>query len=214
MAGTTVSDDDAVANAFQNAFSLHGFEIELDEVKPLMGHKKTYAIARVLESFNVTDHGMVDAIHSDFVNEMVDHYQNAPEVKPAPQAEDILLWLKERGIRVAMNTGFPRQIADAIIERFQWKDKNLVDDYIASDEVESGRPYPYMIERLMKSGGIDDARDVVKVGDTEVDINEGRNAGCGLVVAITSGAFTREQLQQYNPDHVIDNLSELQHIIA
>lgn len=214
MAGTTVSDDDAVAKAFQKAFSIHGFTISADEVKPLMGYKKTLAIKRVLEiNQAIYNDDLVESIHNDFVDEMLDHYESSPEVKPAPYAEDIMILLKEKGIRVAMNTGFPREIADVIIERFQWVEKNLVDEYIASDEVEYGRPFPYMIERLMESGGITDSKEVVKVGDTEVDINEGRNAGCGLVIAITSGAFTRNQLQQYRPDHVIDNLKELQDII-
>lgn len=214
MAGTTVSDDDAVATAFRKAFSMHGFIVSADEVNPLMGYKKTLAIQKVLESNEmVYNEDLVESIHNDFVDEMVNHYESSLEVKPAPYAEDILIWLKEKGIRVAMNTGFPREVADVIIDRFQWREKKLVDDYIASDEVAYGRPYPYMIERLMESGGILDAREVVKVGDTEVDINEGRNAGCGMVIAITSGAFTRQQLKQYHPDHIIDNLKELQDII-
>ncbi len=214
MAGTTVSDDDAVAIAFQKAFAGYGYHVSFDEVRPLMGYKKTLAVQKVLEMKNasITD-DLVNKIHSDFVDEMVDHYQTSPHVKPAPDAEDMLEWLKEKGIRVAMNTGFPRQIADVIIERFQWIERNLVDELIASDEVEQGRPFPFMIERLMESGGITDASEVVKVGDTEVDINEGRNAKCGIVVAITSGAFTRDQLEQYHPDHIIDNLKELQNII-
>jgi phosphoglycolate phosphatase-like HAD superfamily hydrolase len=50
---------------------------------------------------------------------------------------------------------------------------------------------------------------VLKVGDTEVDVNEGRNANCGMVVAVTTGAFTREQLEQYKPDYILDSLAEL-----
>jgi phosphonatase-like hydrolase len=215
MAGTTVADDDAVANAFRKAFALHGHIVSIEDVKPLMGYKKTYAVKRVLELNNVdADQHLIDQIHADFVREMREHYETSPLAMPSPHAEDILKWLKQKGVRVAMNTGFPKEIADAIMKRFQWKEKNLVDDYIASDEVQAGRPQPYMIERLMKNGGVLDASDVVKVGDTEVDINEGRNAKCGLVVGITSGAFTRQQLEEYSPDHIIDDLSELKDLIA
>jgi len=215
MAGTTVTDDDAVAIAFQKAFLQHGIMILADEVKPLMGYKKTFAIGKVLEMNEITyDDELVENIHNAFVDEMIDHYQSSPEVQPAPYTEELLAWLKEKGIRVALNTGFPKVIADVIVERFQWMKRNLVDEYIASDEVEHGRPFPYMIEQLMRSGGITDSKEVVKVGDTEVDINEGRNAGCGIVVAVTSGAFSRSQLQQYHPDHIIDNLKELRNIIA
>jgi len=80
---------------------------------------------------------------------------------------------------------------------------------VSSNEVEAGRPEPYMIRKLMERAGITDPKQVVKVGDTEVDVNEGRNAGCCLSVAVTTGAFSREQLEPYKPDFIIDHLSEL-----
>ena len=46
MAGTTVTDDDAVAVAFQKAFLQHGVMISAEEIKPLMGYKKIYAIEK------------------------------------------------------------------------------------------------------------------------------------------------------------------------
>jgi phosphoglycolate phosphatase-like HAD superfamily hydrolase len=46
-----------------------------------------------------------------------------------------------------------------------------------------------------------------------VDIEEGRNAGCGIVVGVTTGAYTRDQLEAYHPDHIIDGLQELELII-
>ena len=88
-----------------------------------------------------------------------------------------------------------------------------MDDYIASDEVEQGRPHPFMIRELMNRAGIDDPSVVLKIGDTAVDIKEGRNSNCGLVIAVTTGAFTRKQLEAYHPDHILDNLSELPNLI-
>jgi phosphoglycolate phosphatase-like HAD superfamily hydrolase len=51
------------------------------------------------------------------------------------------------------------------------------------------------------------------VGDTEVDVLEGRNAGCGLVVSVTTGALSREQLTVFGPDMIIDDLTELKSVI-
>jgi phosphoglycolate phosphatase-like HAD superfamily hydrolase len=70
-----------------------------------------------------------------------------------------------------------------------------------------------MIEVLMEDLGIGSPTQVLKVGDTEVDVEEGRNAGCGKVVSVTTGAYTREQLQPYGPDFIIDDLQELLPII-
>jgi phosphonatase-like hydrolase len=215
IAGTTVADDSAVANAFCKAFKVYGYQqVSEADVKPLMGYKKPLAIRMVLDKLGIDwDVELIEDIHDEFVGEMMDYYEYSPEVRPMLQAEDVFLQLKEKGIRVALNTGFSKDIADVIVNRFQWKEKGLIDDYIASDEVEEGRPQPFMIQTLMERSGVDDPKEVVKVGDTEVDINEGRNAGCALVVAVTTGAFTREQLNTYHPDHIIDDLSQLPALI-
>lgn len=215
IAGTTVADDHAVANAFRNAFESYGYgDISEEDVKPLMGYKKPIAIRMVLDKMDVEeDIELEEDIHDEFVSEMMDYYEYSPDVKPMPEAENVFLLLKEKGIKVALNTGFSKDIADVIVSRLQWKDRGLIDDYIASDEVEAGRPQPFMIQTLMQRAGITDANEVIKIGDTEVDVNEGRNAGCGLVIAVTTGAFTKEQLQEYNPDHIIDDLSQLPALI-
>jgi phosphoglycolate phosphatase-like HAD superfamily hydrolase len=70
-----------------------------------------------------------------------------------------------------------------------------------------------MIERLMQQAGVLDARQVIKVGDTEVDIREGQNAGCLYSIGITTGAFTHKALEAYEPDFIIDHLTELLPII-
>ena len=214
MAGTTVADQRNVAMAFKKAFKKNGIEIKEDEMQPLMGYKKRVAIQSLLEMKGIVfTKNLVGIIHQDFVNEMMDYYEYAPGVSPVPGAEDIFQQIKEKGIRIALNTGFSKNIADIIVKRFAWKEKGLVDDIIASDEVEQGRPYSFMIRQLMQRAGIENPGEVAKIGDTEVDVEEGRNAGCGLVVAVTTGACTREQLKEHTPDHIIDNLHELTDLI-
>jgi phosphoglycolate phosphatase-like HAD superfamily hydrolase len=44
-------------------------------------------------------------------------------------------------------------------------------------------------------------------------VEEGRNAGCGVVAAVTTGAYTREELEECQPDHIIDDLKELMPIV-
>ncbi len=212
IAGTTVKDDDYVAHAFRNAFVKNGYDISLEQTYPYMGIKKIVAVNAMLAKLGgqSADAG---TIYTDFTDEMMDFYTYNASVMPLPYAEEVFQQLKEKGIRIALNTGFPRIIADVIIDRLQWKDKGWVDDIIASDEVEHGRPQPLMIQELMLRASITDPLEVAKVGDTEVDVNEGRNAGCGLVVAVTTGAYTEEQLAAYDPDHIISSLSLLPNLI-
>jgi phosphonatase-like hydrolase len=214
MAGTTVSDDNNVAKAFQEAFRRNGIAIGLEEANPLMGYHKPLAIQMLLEKSGVKfDAAFIEKIHAAFEEEMLDYYEYNAGVKPANGAEDVFEQLKEKGIRIALNTGFSRSIADTIVHRFQWKEKGLVDDLIGSDEVEKGRPYSFMINKLMERAGISDPSEVAKVGDTTVDIEEGLNAGCLFVVAIATGACEPGELSKMNPTHIIDHLSEIPSIL-
>ena len=214
MAGTTVADDNNVARAFQEAFRKNGIAIELEAANPLMGYHKPLAIQMLLEQSGIEfDEDLIDKIHDDFENGMIDFYEYDSGVKPISGAEDVFEKLKERGIRIALNTGFSRSIAETIIHRFQWKEKGLVDDVIGSNEVEKGRPFPYMIGKLMERAGINDPAEVAKIGDTTVDIEEGLNAGCTYVVAVTTGACDRGELEKMNPTHIVNDLSEIPAIL-
>lgn len=214
MAGTTVIDKNFVAQAFRNAFEKLGIAVPVREINPLMGYEKRTAIQMLLEKKGIEfDDEMVEDTYNDFIGQMVDFYEYSSEVNPAPGAEQLFQHLRENCISVALNTGFPRAIADAIVNRFQWIERGLVDDYIASDEVERGRPFSYMIDRLMYRSGIDDPMLVAKVGDTAVDIEEGRNAGCSYVIAITTGAHCHDELKEIGPTHIVNSLSEIEFLL-
>ena len=218
MAGTTVRDKGDVANAFMRAFQQFEIEVPEEEVNKVMGWRKIDAIQLLLSKYHPVkekiNQVLVDQIHDLFIDNMVTFYEQDEELQPMQDAEELFTSLKEKKLKVALNTGFTRRITDVILKKLQWDNSNLIDYVIASDEVPEGRPYPFMIQQLMQNSGITNAAQVVKVGDTEVDVQEGRNAGCGLVVSVTTGAYKREQLQGYQPDHIIDSLSELPALMA
>lgn len=214
MAGTTVSDNQDVARAFQKSFEMNGIYITQESVQPLMGYHKPQAIRMALTAAGRNaEQRLIDEIYLDFQEEMLDFYRYDPAVKPMDGAEDLFQWLKEEGIRVGLNTGFSHNIAAAIVHRFQWLERGLVDYFVGSDEVEKGRPHPYMIQELMKRSGIDDPLQVGKVGDTSVDVEEGKMAGCRYVIAVSTGAFSEEDLETTNPTHLISHLSQVPAII-
>jgi len=144
---------------------------------------------------------------------MISFYKNDADLQPLPFAEDVFLWLKKKGVKLALNTGFTKAITDTMLQKLEWKSGSTVDYVISSDEVAQGRPNPDMIRAIMKKLDIKNPSSVAKVGDTEVDVEEGRHAGCGLVVSVTTGAYNRRRLEEYHPDHIIDSLSELPNII-
>lgn len=216
MAGTTVKDKNYVGLAFQQAMKAHGHEVSIEEINPMMGYEKPLAIKMMLERHGneaeeITE-TLISAIHDDFVSAMVHFYQTSEEVKPLPNVEATFHQLKVKGIKIGLDTGFSRRIAEIILDRLNWS--TLVDIMVASDDVPRGRPFPDMIHKMMEELNINDPQEIAKVGDTEVDVNEGINSGCKYSIGITTGAFTREELLKYHPTHVIDDISEIPGIIS
>ena len=216
MAGTTVRDKNFVGIAFQEAMKSQGYDIDIQDINPLMGYEKPLAIKMMLEKresdqTRITEE-LIGKIHTRFVDEMIRFYKTTQELTPLPNVEETFEILRSEGIKIALNTGFSRDIADVIINRLGWADK--IDLLVASDEVASGRPFPDMINKIMAKLNISSAGNVAKVGDTEVDSNEGINAGCKDVIGITTGAFTREALFPYNPTHIIDDIADVVKIVS
>jgi len=217
MAGTTVKDNHEVTRAFQAALKKSNYKVPIELIDPLMGYEKNQAIRQILRLHEHNDakitNELVGKIHKDFVQNMISHYRDAKGIEPLPHVEETFAKLHEQGVQVGVNTGFSRDIADTIINRLQWKEKGLIDHVVGSDEVEFGRPHPYMIQKMMLEGGIERPEDVAKVGDTEVDIREGQSANCGYVIGVTTGTFRREELEPYRPTHIIDDIAEILDII-
>lgn len=217
IAGTTVADKGNINEIFRKAFTNAGISnVDNAAVDEVMGYRKKEAIEIIVGKYKPgfeTDHEFIDGIHKDFSNQMVSYYETCETVAPLPYAENVFRELKNNNIKVALNTGFTRAITTPILNRLGWNNASFIDEVICSDEVAEGRPHPFMIESLMQKLHIKNAEDVVKVGDTKVDIEEGLNAGCGVVIGITTGAYTREELMKSHPDYIIESLEQLSSII-
>jgi len=216
MAGTTVKDQNAVGMAFKNAMMAHGYDIAIAQINPIMGYEKPVAIKMMLDRHEPDkqkiSEQLVADIHTLFVKSMIHFYETSEDIIPLPNVEETFARLRHAGIKIALDTGFSKNIADVIIRRLGWESK--IDLMVASDEVPNGRPFPDMIEKIKLELGIISSDVVAKIGDTEVDINEGINSGCKYVIGITTGAFTREELLPYHPTHIIDDISEVMAIVS
>ena len=88
--------------------------------------------------------------------------------------------MKERKLKVAIDTGFDCQITNSILQRLGWVQNNLIDVSVTSDEVPRGRPYPDLIFKAMELTHVTDSKCVTKVGDTTSDLLEGNSADRNL----------------------------------
>jgi phosphonatase-like hydrolase len=211
MAGTTVSEGGAVYQCLRDTLAANELEIDANSIHEVKGMDKYEALRILIEKSAMREDLLpgLDAIHEDFVERMVKFYRSDPSVGEMPGASDTFRLLRQAGVKVALNTGFSRDIAQTLIDRLNWERDELIDASVTSDEVDRGRPHPDMIRLLMMKLGVTDPRRIAKVGDTPADLLEGRNAECGLVIGVTCGSSTREQLERFQHDHLIGSVAEL-----
>lgn len=216
MAGTTVEDKDFVAQALVQAFRTKGMEITVPQANAKMGLPKPEAIRELVEEnfFISPDARLVEDLFAEFESIMCRFYAEEPGIIGKPGSDACFLQLKAADIRVFLDTGFSRRVADVVLNRLGWLQKGLIDGSVASDEVAHGRPHPDLIFKAMELVGITDASEVAKVGDTISDLWEGTRAGCALVIGITSGAQGASELQSAPHTHLCATLAEAAHIIT
>jgi phosphonatase-like hydrolase len=213
MGGTTVHDGDAVNTCLRDALKCERVYVSRDEVNEVMGMPKPVAIRILVESKRKDEvpapQALIDVLYREFFERMLRHYRTDSAVRPMPYADELFRELRAKAVKVALDTGFSRPVADAILDRLGWTVGPLLDATVTSDEVARGRPFPDLIERAMELTGVTDPKAVAKVGDTPSDLQEGTAAGCGLVIGVTNGSHRHDQLAHWQHTHLISSLREL-----
>ena len=215
MAGTTVDENMVVYKTLQKAINEAGYDFTMEQVLAEgAGKEKMDAIKSILQVYaQKQDETLTDGIYKNFIVLLEAAYDTL-EVLPQNNAAELFQALKQRKILVVLNTGYNEKTAKSLVAKIGWTKGVEFDGLVTATDVAHSRPAPDMILLAMKQFGIKDAHEVVKVGDSIIDIEEGRNAGCILSIGITTGAHTMEQLQTIKPDYIIDNLLELLPLVA
>ncbi len=208
MAGTTVNENNVVYKTVQKSINEKGYDLTLEQVlKEGAGKEKLQAIRSILtEYLQINDSELADDIYRSFIVQLGKAYDTI-DIFPQENALELFHELKDRNILVILNTGYNTETAETLIKKLGWKKGIDYDGLVTATDVQNNRPEPDMILLAMKQFHIYEASEVVKVGDSTIDIEEGEQAGCKMNIGITTGAHTREQ--SANPDHIIDNLIEL-----
>lgn len=229
-AGTTVDYGCfAPVKGFVDSFRRKGIEITGEMARGPMGLAKLdhiRAISAMLEK--PLPEAEIRDTYAVFEESMLADIVNYCDlIEPAAEAAAAL---RARGIRIGSTTGYTSAMMGLVLPAA--KAQGYAPDLcVTPDQAGKGRPYPYMIWENMKAFGLTDPREVVKIGDTAADIEEGKNAGCWTVgVVLGSSALglsreavaalsaqqlaaekkrVREVYYEAGADFIIDDLGEL-----
>jgi len=210
MAGTSVDEDNLVYKTIRKSIEEAGHTVSLATVLDYAaGKEKLQAITDVLTHLDgEANPAEAKSIFEAFKAALKTAYDTEP-VKPIKDVEEVFKQLRSKGIQVALNTGYDSYTANKLMGKLNWTIPETVDMLVTASDVDRGRPQPDMIWKAMELANISDANQVAKIGDSAIDIEEGHNAGCGLVLGITTGAQTQEQLARAKPHHILDGTLEI-----
>jgi phosphonatase-like hydrolase len=218
IAGTTVRDQDEVLYCFRKACRQTGINAPDERLNALMGVSKL-EVFKILWSEQLGEDNeelVAEKANVSYIifQDILENFYYHQPVAPTEGALEIFEWCRGKGIKIALNTGFYRAVTNIILNRLDWQEGEMIDFVVASDEVPAGRPAPFMIQAAMAYFGITDPKEVVKIGDTPVDLAEGRNAGCLLSLAVTNGTHSAEQLAVLDNDGLLESVLDLKKVLA
>lgn len=205
-AGTTVDYGCfAPVAAFIKAFEEFGITPEVEEVRAPMGMLKWNHIKEMFSMERISNEweriygrkwndGDVDAVYEKSEKAIMESVVNYSE--PKPYVIEVTEKLRQKGIKIGSTTGYTDEMMSIVVPKAEslgyspdcWFSPNSVNNI--------GRPYPYMIFENLKKLGISSVKGVIKVGDTESDIKEGKNAGVvsvGVIEGSSVMGLTKEE---------------------
>ncbi|UUL76728.1 phosphonatase-like hydrolase [Pseudarthrobacter sp. Fe7] len=226
IAGTTIDEHGSVYRALADAVGeVAGTRPNESQVQEWMGADKTEALAgltRVVGGEPTTE--LVERGVNLFKSLLSRYYAARPPVA-LPGVEETLADLRGRGMKIALTTGFSRDVACPLLASLGWvvapleetddagPASLLLDAVVCSDEVAAGRPAPYMIHRAMERTGVQDVTQVLAAGDTVNDLLAATRAGV-TAVGVLTGKLGRKDLAAHPHDHIVRGVQDIPELLS
>jgi phosphonatase-like hydrolase len=214
MAGTTVSDEGVVDEAFLLALATAGLEPGTtrhanasDYVRRTMGQSKIEVFKAVFQGDDRAATVANEAFEAAYRARLIQG-----RVHPIAGAERVIDELRAEGVKVCLTTGFSPATRDAVLAVVGWEER--VDLALSPADCGRGRPYPDMILTALIQLAADDVASVAVVGDTDSDLVAGRRAGAAIVAGVLTGAHDEATLAAAPHTHILGSIAELPAVLA
>jgi phosphonoacetaldehyde hydrolase len=195
-AGTAVDHGSiAPVKALEDVFHEYGITPPRSLVRRHMGLAKKDHIRKLLEEPEVKEQWTalhhappqehdVELLYAEFAPQMMEVLAGYATVISG--VVDAVEAMRARGMKIAGTTGYTRSMLDRL-ETLAAAQGYRTDRSLAPEDAGGGRPFPWMCYRLAMDLRIYPLFACVKIGDTESDIAEGRNAGMWTIGVTRSG---------------------------
>ncbi|MCQ2578818.1 MAG: HAD-IA family hydrolase [Treponema sp.] len=200
MDGTLLNTIDDLATATNYALEKNGFPLRTtDEIKQFVGNGVEKLIERALGEENISH---FDEVYADFLPYYSAHSKD--KTCAYDGVIDLLKELKNRGIKLAVNTNKPQAPAAALTEEYF---PGLFDYTCGAKPENDKKPSPDGCNEIMKLFGIS-KEETIYIGDSDVDYLTGKNAQVHTI-SVTWGFRTRSFLEEKGAVNFIDKPDQL-----
>jgi HAD superfamily hydrolase (TIGR01549 family) len=128
------------------------------------------------------------------------------EIAPLPGARDLLVAIKERGHRLVLASSGQKRHVDFALDLLDARD--LADAWTSSDDVDSSKPEPDLLQVALEKLGVAADTPSVMVGDAVWDIEAAKRAGMPAYV-VRSGGFGDDELTEAGAVAIYDTPGDL-----
>ncbi|GAA4157917.1 phosphonatase-like hydrolase [Gryllotalpicola daejeonensis] len=212
MAGTTIAEAGTVYAVLRSTVEdATGKTISDELLSKWGGTSKHAAIGGLLEALGESTDRQDELFEQFRTTLRAQYLADKPTIIPG--VREAVASLRASGVKVALQTGYSRDVAELLLEIVGWKvgsgDDADVDALVTSDEVPASRPEPFLIYRTMELTGVDTPSEVLVAGDTANDLGAGVAAGVRYIVGVLTGAYTAEELGRHRHTHLLPSVADI-----
>jgi phosphoglycolate phosphatase len=197
--GTLVDSLETIAGAMAEAIRKHGYEVSEATIVPLIG-----------PPMDVMAHDLTGApmevtrkMYGDYL--VIYHRDYIERTPPHEGAQALLQRLRAAGVRLGVVTNKIEEGGRLMVRVQAWE--RFFEVIVGQDTAARPKPAPDSALYALSALGVPPA-EAAFVGDTEFDMNCGRDAGCTMVIGVL-GARDEAFLRREGATHVVGHLDEV-----
>jgi len=212
----------APTQVFIEVFHSKGLQLSIEEARTPMGLAKKDHVRELLKLDSILKQWIkkydripseadVEAIYAELEPALTMIVKNFST--PIPGAVELFNLLKSQGIKVGTTTGYVAEMMKNILP-LATANGLIPDSVVNSSEVSAGRPFPWMIYRNCEKMNVFPLNQMVKIGDTVADIEEGINAGMWTIGLTKSGnelGLSLSDAQKADPIWLQEKIAHARH---
>ncbi len=205
MDGTILNTLDDMTDSLNEILQRYKLPLHtVEEVRFMVGNGIPKLIERALAD------GKANPDYEKILADFIAYYEKHCAIKTAPYAGvvDCIKALREKGIKIAVNTNKVEPAAIALCNDYF---PGLFDIISGSRPGMPPKPAPDGIYEILQRAGMDgksDGQKAVFIGDSDVDMQTGTNAGLD-VIGVDWGFRGRDFLREHGAEVIMMSASEL-----